>query len=335
MGIRNAAPFLLSAVTAILTLAAAKVIQITPPVFEQSASTKLPDHFVGELHEAWAFPSDHLPVGATIHDFHLATWNVLNSAFMDWIEKNTQGLSRSLIVKEHYQIVNHSGLTLREEHTIQNILAMLQHPTHPRSLCCLQECGMVFLRELQSRLPENMQIAYSSNTPVTDQNVIIYNANQFAILDQESKIVSDAYPCNPGRPLMDIVFIRATTGIKYRVINTHVPGDPNLPGRYELAKYVAKHKREDVVTLVMGDMNFDYMQMEEAFDQAGVSSFQNLINYYTIVGTNKCARAIDHIFVDFGQTSGQAFANQPEEVLQGLQNTTSLLEREQNEELGK
>src|SRR3990167_4171184 len=260
------------------------------------------NHYVGNLHEAWKFPSDHLPVGASVDNFNILTWNTLNSAYMDWIEKDTQGLNHSLIIEEHYQIINDSGLTLREDHCIKNILSMIEHPTHPRSILSLQECGRVMLCELQSRLPAHMKIVYSSEIPVNDQNIIIYDSNQFTWIQEESKIITDAFPCNPGRPLMDIVFLNTNSNKKYRVINTHTPGDPNLPGRFELAKYVANDKREDLVTILMGDLNFDYSQMKDAFSRANMGSFTCISDDYpTIIGTDKCSKSLDHIFVQFGE----------------------------------
>lgn len=289
-------------------------------------TTSQKKYYVGELHEAWKFPSDHLPVGATVDNFHLLTWNTLNSKFIDWIEKDTQGLNRSLILDEHYQIINDSGLTLREEHTVQNILSMIEHPTHPRSILSLQECGQGMLHELQSRLPAHMKVVYSSEIPVVDQNIIIYDSNQFTMIQGESKIVTDAFPCNPGRPLMDIVFLSTNTNKKYRIINTHAPGDPNLPGRFELAKYVANSKREDLVTLVMGDMNFDYNQMKDAFSRVNMGSFSCVSNDYpTIVGTDKCAKSLDHIFVHFGEFEENYRVNRPEQVLDGLRDVVSAI----------
>ncbi len=288
--------------------------------------SQLPNHYVGELQKTWQFPSDHLPVGATIDDFHVATWNVLNSAYIDWIEKNTQGLSMSLIIDEHYVRLNEWGLTLREEHLVQNILKMVQHPTHPRSIIALQECGTVFLQELTKRLPKHMKIHYSSEKPAIDQNVIIYDSKQFKLLEDESRIVPDAYPCNPGRTLMDIVFLKKSTKTKYRFVNTHLPGDPNLPGRFEFAHYIAGHRTQDRVTVLLGDMNFNPEMMESAFHGSLVHTFKNLVSYYTIVGTDKSAKAYDHIYVDFGKKAGKASPNAPREVLPELESTVSLLE---------
>ncbi len=293
---------------------------------EIPAPSKLHNHYVGELHQAWQFPSDHLPMGATIDGFHVATWNVLNSAFISWIERNSQGLSKSQIMDEHAILLHESGLTLREEHLVQNIVKMIDHPTHPRSIIALQESGSIFLQELQRRLPKKIKIYYSSSKPVVDQNVILYNSEEFALLEDESRIVTNAYPSNPGRPLMDVVFLRTSTQVKYRIVNTHLPGDPNLPGKLEFAFYLAGHRKQDTVCIALGDMNFDPQAMESAFEASLLRTFRNLVGYRTIVGTDKAAKALDHIYVDFGKNTGEAHPNLPEEVLPGLEAMVALLD---------
>lgn len=60
-------------------------------ITEEKTSTK--SYFVGELGMAWQFPSDHLPIGASIDNIHFALWNTLNTDYLHWIEKNGQGLS--------------------------------------------------------------------------------------------------------------------------------------------------------------------------------------------------------------------------------------------------
>lgn len=80
----------------------------------------------------------------TIDGLNIASWNVLNAEYMSWvIEKNSQGLSRSLIAKEHIYI-NGSKLTIRDLHVIECVKSMLSHPTHPCSIICLQECSQAF-----------------------------------------------------------------------------------------------------------------------------------------------------------------------------------------------
>ncbi len=45
-------------------------------------------YYVGELGELWLFPSDHLPIGASLDNFHIAFWNILNKNYLFHIEKS-------------------------------------------------------------------------------------------------------------------------------------------------------------------------------------------------------------------------------------------------------
>ena len=49
---------------------------------------------MGELHEKWQFPSDHLPVGIEVDGVKIISWNVLNNVYMEWVTtKDSQGLN--------------------------------------------------------------------------------------------------------------------------------------------------------------------------------------------------------------------------------------------------
>jgi endonuclease/exonuclease/phosphatase family metal-dependent hydrolase len=297
-------------------------------------AVKLEGNYVGELQERWRFPSDHLPIGVTIDGFHVATWNVLNAEFMRWVEMDTQGLKNSIIMEEHVS-VDDSHLTVRDQHVADQIIQMIEHPTHPRSILSLQECSMPFIEELKRRLPENMKMVLCSDASVKDQNVIIYDSQQFAYLKDESRIVRDAYPSEGyGRALMDAVFQNWSTNIKYRVINAHVPGNPDLPGRLEFAKYVMSRESQDYVTMAMGDMNFELQEMNEAFRSASLdlektNPFEGYAAYYTNIGIDKRAKTIDAIFVSGGKFDSTVSVNRPQEVLsEGLQEAVDLLHGE-------
>lgn len=281
--------------------------------------------YVGELHEKWQFPSDHLPIGATVGDFDIVSWNVLNKIYMSWVYNNSQGLSNSLLTQEDI-IIKENGLTLRDQHVISSILEMINHESNPKSVLSLQECGEPFLQELQALLPENFKILLSSNSAI-NQDIIIYDQTKFNLL--EKNIDFNAYPCDSGRPIMNVLLEK--DGIKYRFFNAHVPGNPNLPGRYEFADYVFNHKQDDEVTIALGDLNFEPKEMDHAFEVAASAylkdnHFQRLSPYRTNVGLDFCSKAIDHIFIDTGIYSIPIQENQPNEVLKDLEKTTPLLE---------
>ncbi len=292
-------------------------------------SSTLTPHHVGALEEKWQFTSDHLPMGAKLDDFHIVTWNVLNSEYMGWIEMDTQGLKNSLIMQEHVYL-NESGLTVRDVHVINQLNQMINDPARPRSIIALQECSRAFLQALATELPSHMKIIHSSKSPQKDQNILIYDSNLFTYNAEESSTVYDAFPSQVGRSLMDLTFIKNATGEKFRFINAHVPGDPNLPGRFEMADYAFRTQQDDAVTVLLGDMNFDDQEMQDAFNRASSvhgkeNQFTNYVNDYSHIGTSLDAKCIDHLFIHFGNTGKQAFSEKPEEVLPELKEISKLL----------
>ena len=76
---------------------------------------------VGELGEKWQFPSDHLPIGLTAGNIHVATWNTLNTRYIYHILTNQQGLRDSLIVDANVPLKEGSPLTLRESQIIDQV----------------------------------------------------------------------------------------------------------------------------------------------------------------------------------------------------------------------
>ena len=111
--------------------------QLAPMPMLQPMGTYVGELYVGELQEKWQFLSDHLPIGMTIDDLNIVSWNVLDAEYMSWITKNEQGLSRSMITDEHVYIGD-SKLTIRDKHVVDLILQTISHPTHPRSILSLK-----------------------------------------------------------------------------------------------------------------------------------------------------------------------------------------------------
>ncbi len=280
---------------------------------------------VGELQERWKFPSDHLPIGMTVDGLHFASWNVLNSEYMSWIEKNTQGLSRSLIMQEHIYI-DGTGLTIRDLHVIENIKSMLTHPTHPRSVISLQECSQAFIEELQKQLPEEYGIVLSSETPLKDQNIAIYDKR---VLELDSfQIQKNIFSLQPDRTVMNLCFVQKEgAGQKIRVINAHLPGEPGNPAPEEFAAYAASLSSPDVITIAMGDMNFNEVEMGNAFEKETPSGMEFTIvaPYCTNIGLDLYSKSIDHFFV-LAQGQHEISQSSAEEVLIGLEETVNLLD---------
>lgn len=267
--------------------------------------------YVGELREKWQFPSDHIPIGMTVEGLNIASWNVLNSAYvLRWMEK--QGLSNSLIMKEHVP-VNGTSLTLRDQHAIDCLLEMTSHPTHPRSLFALQECSIAFLNELEMKLPPHFKVVRESTETPKDQNAVIYDTRTYTLKNQ--KTVIDVF--SERRPFQDLLFERS--GKPVRIINAHLPGNPPGPARQEFASYLAQVE-QDGITLAMGDMNFNELEMRTALKDC--PEYQLISPYCTNIDPySKNSKAIDH----FMARGALAIPNKPEELLFGLEKTASLL----------
>ena len=112
------------------------------------------------LGKDWRFPSDHPPVGATVavpaeeteETLHVASWNVLNKAYVNHIQANTQGLNESLICDLHNTDVDDAGADARERMIVGMVLSMMSRQVAPVHLLCLQECSQSFLASLRSSL---------------------------------------------------------------------------------------------------------------------------------------------------------------------------------------
>lgn len=278
--------------------------------------------YVGKLQEKWQFPSDHLPIGMTFEDLNFASWNVLDAEYMSWVtEKNSQGLSRSLIADEHVYIGN-SKLTVRDRHVVDLILETLSHPTHPRSILSLQECGKPFLEELCSRLPAHLEVISNHG------DAVVVDKRRFEIV--EAKKVSGIFSDAPYRTLQDIKIRRLSDGQMMRLINVHLPGDPTKPGRFEFAEYLNLTFDPSITTLAMGDMNFDELGMSEAMTKAfqGNSPFSLNSPYPTDISPYVFkSKAIDHFLV-YSPNGSPVTLNAPEQIMSELAPMVALLKGE-------
>jgi hypothetical protein len=276
--------------------------------------------YVGELQEKWQFPSDHLPIGMTFENMNIVSWNVLDADYMSWVlEKDSQGLKRSMIGDEHIYIGN-SGLTVRDKHVVDLILETISHPTHPRNILSLQECNEPFREELRSRLPAHFEMIPSHG------ETLLIDRRAFEMV--ESKEVSGIFSNEPHRTIQDVTLRRLDNGQLMRLINVHLPGDPTKPGRFEFAEYVAKTFAPAVTTLVMGDMNFNELEMSDAMREG----FQNNSPFllYSPYCTNISpfafdSKAIDHFFV-YSPGSSPVRISEPNEIMAGLADTVNLLQ---------
>jgi hypothetical protein len=231
--------------------------------------------YVGELHEKWRFPSDHLPVGIEVDGIKIISWNVLNNAYMDWVTtKDSQGLNGSLISELQQPVAGFDGLMQRDLVVIDMILSMM----NSGQIIALQECGAPFLAALEARLPEHWVLVKSFEEKKIDQDVVLYNDSVLRHIPEQSGGRKGAYPSLPKRPIQVVGFSRvgASSSENYTVINAHVPGDPNLPSKEEFARFVLSQHNSDQVTIALGDHNFERHELIEAYQRAGLPEESSL-----------------------------------------------------------
>lgn len=276
--------------------------------------------YVGKLEELWQFPSDHLPIGLSIGDLHIASWNVLDSKYMWWVTKrNSQGLQKSMLADEHTYI-GKTKLTIRDQHVIDNVLEMLTHTTHPRSILSLQECGLPFLDELKAKLPTHFSSVAKGGC------CVIIDASRFDLIHEE---FLNIFLDEPKRTIQNLILQDRDSRQFFRIINVHIPGDPQRPGKVEFTDYLASSFNPELSTIAMGDMNFNELEMESALQ----GSFKNKLipfSLYVPYCTNICpqtfyAKAIDHFMVHLDANVQEIKVSTPEQLFESLEAVSRLL----------
>ncbi len=284
------------------------------------AETKEPiGGYVGRLEALWQFPSDHLPIGISLDDLHIASWNVLDSKYMWWVtKKDSQGLQKSMLVDEHVY-VGKTKLTIRDQHIVRLILEMIHHETHPRSLIALQECGEPFLDELAAHIPSTFSIIAKNG------NAVLVDTSRFAIeLEEALPIFAD----EKKRTVQNLLLKDRDTHLLLRLVNVHIPGDPARPGKEEFTNYLANSFDPTMTTIALGDMNFNEIEMQDALIQSfnGINSFTLYTPYCTnIAPETYYSKAIDHFIVHTASNELETTLNTPDQVLQTLETTADLL----------
>lgn len=282
-----------------LAMSTIRVNQLLPQIkalkLERKIKEEIKNIFVGEPHEKWNFPSDHLPVGVKVDNFNVVSWNVLNNEYMNWVYMDSQGLKHSMITKLDVK-VNEEGLTLRDQNVIEKINLMIDKFPEKKGFIALQECSNPFLNSLEKNLPKDWEIVKASKV-LKDHNVILFNKEYFKFNDKYSKFSFDDYTCSKGRQIMNISF-EDKNGKNIRIFNSHVPGAPDFPGRYEYADYMKKNIAPNEISIALGDMNFERDEMLDAFKKAGLENFNVHSPYQTNIDPHsKKSKGIDHIYV--------------------------------------
>lgn len=315
----------------IFSLSIFQFLVLNPLQATMEEKTSTNSYFVGELGNAWQFPSDHLPIGGSVGNVHFALWNTLNTDYLHWIEKNGQGLRDSLILNTNVPLSENSSLTVREDIVIEYILKMVTHPSHPRSVIALQEVGDCVFRELAQRLPDFVQILPERADEQQIEDIFIVDTRLFEILDFEISKYTVA-----DNTIIKLTLQEKATGLKYCFIQSHVPGGPvnSLPARSEFAKKVMQEYRSENISILLGDMNRspDYFlpHFEQEAHAKGLATqpFTIMdIPYPTHINTHLEASWIDNIFIanPYSQIKSHV-AKDGTELFEQLQLTLDLLE---------
>ncbi len=248
--------------------------------------------FVGELGSNWTFSSDHLPVGTKVFGkddsfFNVVSWNVLNKAYISWVEKDSQGLKDSAIMDMHkVKSKQFTNLTFREEVVISQVIEMIQNKDTPKDVICLQECGLDFAvslkQELKKTCPDIAVLVHPTKGYETDQNITLYNTQVFDYVSTKTTF-QDFMQSNSGktRPLFSALLKHKGDGRLYRFYNVHLPGDPTRDAPSELVEAVKRYDNEDEIVFVLGDMNFS----KEAFDKAFLNVYERG-HHFRLISSN-------------------------------------------------
>lgn len=287
---------------------------------------------VGELGEAWQFPSDHLPIGLTLGSIHIAFWNNLNKDYLVHIEANTQGLRNSSILKDHISLDSDHKLTLRELKIGNLVLEMINHPTHPRSLIALQETHPDLQDFLTQHVPSHWKVITPLNQPYS-QDLFLYDTAVFECLSIDSILYNE----NEPKSILTLTLEEIATGKVYRFVQSHVPGGPikSKPGCAKFSQEALRQFDPRLTIVLMGDMNQSSQVIDEALKLAASSHhfldspYQYLsIPYPSHMNTHQQASWIDHFFVYSPDNKLNIHgSHNPEELSQELVPLVQLLQR--------
>lgn len=283
-------------------------------------------YFIGELGASWQFPSDHLPRGATLGNFHIAFWNILNKNYLNYIEENTQGLRYSSIVKDNVSI-DSSTLTVREMTSGQMILKMIYHPTHPRSLMALEEVHPDVHTYLTQNLPSNWVILTPPNQS-DSQDIFLYDSEVFELLTLEAV----PYFSNLPKTIFTITLREKASNKLFRFLQSHIPGGPidSIEGCAKFSEEALRQYDSNLTLVLMGDMNQSPDIILEALEKAaklhGSSQpFTYLpFVYPSHINTKLEAAWIDNFFI-YSPDACIPVSNHPEEILNDLVPMVQLL----------
>lgn len=292
---------------------------------------------VGELGELWQFPSDHLPIGVSISDFHMVFWNILNKDYLFHIESNTQGLKNSAILTDDVRITEDETLTVREGIVGEMVLEMITHPTHPRSLIALQETHVDVLAFITAKLPPSWDLLTPPDQP-NSQDLFLYNTDIFEFIDLDAV----KYTPDRNKTIFTITLREKSSGKLFRFVQSHVPGGPDSP--VSCAKFSKEALRQydpNITTVLMGDMNKPPSVIQQALDQSAeeldvLQPYCHLpVEYPSHMNTKLQASWIDNFFISTPRNNPEQIqaSHQAEELSNVLVPIVELLKNFSNQDV--
>jgi hypothetical protein len=279
-------------------------------------------YFVGELGEAWQFPSDHLPVRLELGSFALVCWNILNKDYLNYIEMNTQGLRESSILKDH-RLVEGQTLTVRENMILSQIFEMMQS----NSLIALQETHEDVFHFLCTHLPPGWDVITPPGQ-VYSQDIFLYNCTEFDFVGIDAEFYTPGMP----KTIFTLTLLEKSSAKLYRFIQSHIPGGP-IQAAAGCAKFAEASMRQfdpSMTMVLMGDMNQPPAVIQAALEKVAqgmtTQPFKSIaIPYPTHVNTNFEAAWFDHYFVHTPEESPEIKASEAKAVLKSLVPVVDLL----------
>lgn len=286
--------------------------------------------FMGKLGARWQFPSDHLPIGATINGHHFLSWNVLNKNFVKHCTDGNQGLENSLLDSLNKKETECPGITERELAIYQILQTFLSEPA-PYALLCLQECDIPFIEFLKDKIPAHYQviIGLPDNPKSYNQNICIYDSTKLDYLDKESSIIprNEVFSIAPPGPMMSLCFVDKLIDTPFRVINAHLTGKPGSPAPQEYIAYLKSLREKNVeeTVIAMGDMNCSKQRMSMEITKAGFVGIKHFAPYNTLVDYNsKEALKVDQMIIS-SKEKIRFIGHEPNLVYLGLEELATLL----------
>jgi hypothetical protein len=302
---------------------------INPPIEKHYDNS----FFIGELDQDWNFPSDHLPIGASIGDINIAFWNILNKKYLSQIENNSQGLKDSSIMKDNFSPNSKTTLTVREEKICSQIFEMISHSTHPHSLIALQETSKEILNYLTRFLPERWVIITPPDQ-LWSQDIFLYDSKIFDYVDHSDIRYRKDLP----KTIFSLTLREKKSNKIMKFIQSHIPEGPvdSAPGCQKFSDEVLLQFNPEIIQVLMGDMGKPPIVIEKNLnitaDKLKMKNqpFSSLaINYPTHIDQNCNAEWIDNFFLYLPPHAKNLYVStsSPNEICSMAPNAAKLLQK--------